>query len=209
SAATDQGSAGGRRGSGRPGRGSRRLLRLLRYADDAIVVGTWIAPSVGVVREDPQFALWGFGDGAKPPELAGVARGGGTQVRQWHYAQSFAPKIGDVDRPGRHLDTAGAGLARAPLLDRVDEAFLIGLALHDGPAVVATGFDDVQLVPRVLPELAGIHRAVRGPGDPLHIAVAVAVEERTVEGVVRWDLSGGCHPQDLACQGTDVLGVLR
>src|SRR5699024_990704 len=126
-----------------------------------------------------------------------------------HHPQPLAPQIGDVDRPGRHLDYARAGLARAPLLDRVDEALLTGLAFDDGPAIVAAGFDDVQLVPRVLPELAGIHRAVRPPCDPLHVAVAVTVDERTVEGVVRWDASGGCHPQDLACQGVDVLGVLR
>src|SRR5699024_4818118 len=44
-------------------------------------------------------------------------------------------------------------------------------ALDLGPAVVAAGFDDVELVPGVLAELRSVHRALFVPGDALRVPV--------------------------------------
>ena len=68
----------------------------------------------------------------------------------------------------RPLGLASAG---RPLLDGIDEPVSSADALDDRPAVVAAGDDDVQLVPGVLPELAGEHRPVGRPGEALDVAM--------------------------------------
>ena len=92
-----------------------------------------------------------------------------------------------------------------PLGDRIDEALPSGDALDERPPVVRAGFDTVQLVPRVLSELARPHRAVGSPRDALHVAMphrpdAGAPRVAGRRSAVR------CDAQDLAAEG---VGVLR
>src|SRR5690606_17921160 len=69
---------------------------------------------------------------------------------------------------------------------------------HLGPAVVAAGFDHIELIPGVLPELARIQGAVRGPRQALGIAVPVAVDQRPGERVVLGRPPVRAHPQNFA-----------
>lgn len=137
-----------------------------------------------------------------PHQLLG--RGGG--VRERHLPEALPAQVRDVEAVPRHGDPAGARLGRLPVLDGVDELLAPHGALDLGPAVVAPGLNDVELVPGLLSELRGVHRPGVVPGDALGIAVPQGVDQRPGEGVVRRDLPVGGHPEDLARQG---LGVLR
>src|SRR6266511_89725 len=78
-------------------------------------------------------------------------------------------------------------------------------ALTDRPAVVEAWFDQVQLVRGAGAELRLPQPALRVPGDPLGVAVAVAVDAGT-ERVARRRRSGLGDPQDLAVERGKVLG---
>src|SRR5690606_18633325 len=66
-------------------------------------------------------------------------------------------------------------------------------------AVVAARLDPVQLVPRVLPELARPQGAVVTPGQALHVPVPEAVH-RGAERVAGRRLARRRHPQDLPAE---------
>lgn len=77
-----------------------------------------------------------------------------------------------------------------------------------GPAVVAAGPVYVQLVPGVLLELAGEHRAGLGRGDALRIAVPESVPERAEERFVCGHGTLGGQAQDLPGKGAEILRAL-
>src|SRR3954466_4078972 len=78
-------------------------------------------------------------------------------------------------------------------------------AFDDRPAVVVSLDDEVELVPGVLAELAGIHVPVAVPAEALHVAMSVGPDRRAGERVARRRLARGREPQDLAAQGAAAL----
>src|SRR5262249_10358529 len=120
--------------------------------------------------------------------------------------QPFATQARHPHRALDDGDAAGGGVGRAPLLDRVDEAGLARASLGLGPAVVLAGADEVQLVPCVLADLARPQPLLGVPGDALHVAVAVGVEDRvTLRVALTGRFAVGRHAEDLAAQGLLVL----
>src|SRR5699024_9018626 len=79
-------------------------------------------------------------------------------------------------------------------------------ALDLRPAVVAAGFDYVDLVEPVLAELRREEGAVFVPGESLDVAVSVAVDE-VAERIALGGLAAGRHAQDLAPEAVGVLGA--
>ncbi len=187
-------------GSGHPG--------VVLVHDDAVVIGTRGPASVGVARQHEQFPVRPGHHVPQPAELADVVLGRRRRIRQRHLPEPFPAQVRDPHGVLCDGDPAGTGLRRRPLLHRVDELPASRLPLDHGPAVVPAGGDDVEFVPGVLPELAGVHRAVLRPADPLHVAVTVAVHRRVREGIVLRYLSLRRDPQDRSSGGRHVLRVL-
>src|SRR5690606_16526360 len=104
---------------------------------------------------------------------------------------------------------ARARLARGPLHHGVEVALDLSPAFHDGPAVVATRLDAVNLIPGVLAELGGPQLARVIPRETLRIAMPERVDERARERIVVGHLALGRHAQDLAVQARAVLRTIR
>ena len=150
-------------------------------------------------------------DAAQPPVLPGEQplRVADLPVGpERHPPQRLPAERGQVERAVAAVGQARrGGLGGGPGQHGVDELRCAAGALHLGPAVVAAGLDQVELVERVLPELAGPQPVLSVPGEALHVAVAHRVDRRRRGRVVRRGRAvARIDPQDLAGQGPGVLG---
>src|SRR5829696_819381 len=130
--------------------------------------------------------------------------------------EPFAPEGGDeeVALPLRNgpidqdLRPARRCLGGRPDGDGINIPLILApLALDLGPAVVLSSLDPVDLVPRVLPELARVQLPISIPGQTFDIAVTVGVDGIAGERVVRRDGAVRLYAQDLASERVPVLGV--
>ena len=122
-----------------------------------------------------------------------------------HHPQALAAEAGQEDGVADRGDAARARIARRPDRDGLGEALAaIPLALDDRPAVIAAGLDAVQLVPGVLAEFTGPHRAVAGPRDSLDVAVPEGPHGRS-EGIAWCRIALRRESQDLAAERVRVL----
>ena len=108
--------------------------------------------------------------------------------------------------------------ARCPRLQGFNDVVLLAKrlfcsgvaeALHLRPAVVSTGFNDVEFIIGILPMLAGIDDAVGTQCQALAVAVSEGVDVRIGEGVVVRNASVQVQSQCLALQRIHRLGKSR
>src|SRR5690625_2941965 len=102
-------------------------------------------------------------------------RCGGLGFIQGDFPQPLPSKTHHKQCVIGDFDTAGACLSRGPLLQRINVLIVGTDALNFWPTVVTPGLDHIELVPGILPKLAGVHSVVVGPVQSLWIAVAVTV----------------------------------
>src|SRR3954469_25081828 len=118
-----------------------------------------------------------------------------------------APQRRDVEAVAADADTRGRGLAGRPRPRRVAEAAVVAGALDRGPAVVAAGHDQGDLLEVVLPELR-CPQVVRAVEDQaLHVAVPERPDPRPARRVAGRGSAGRRDPQDLSAEAGGVLRV--
>src|SRR5690606_28083992 len=193
------------RGSGQPSGGFDL------DAQDAVVTPARVAPTVGVVGDDPQCAVG---------RLEHVAQAAVLTLQEWlrltdavaverHPPQRLTSQAGQVDPLVRHGEPARGGVARRPHVQRRDVlAAAVALALDVRPAVVLPRLDEVELVPRVLAELARERAPTGRPADAPHVVVTNGPDVRD-EGVAGRGTAVGRNAQELPAEGVAVLRALH
>src|SRR5215207_1053879 len=179
------------------------------------------AERVVVGGRDPQGAVGGLRnvpDAADLPVEKLLPVHDLTPIVQLQAPEPLSPQSGDEevtfplrDGPVYHdLRPTRGGFIGRPDSNGIDVPLVLRtLTLDLGPAVVLSGFDPVDLIPRVLAELTRVEPSLRVPREPLHVAVAVGVDGVARERIVGWDGTVGFYPQDLTLKRVSVLGVLR
>src|SRR5918994_2362735 len=106
------------------------------------------------------------------------------------------------------LRTAGGCLGGRPDGNGIDIPLVLASPAFDlGPAVILSGLYPVDLIPRVLPELARVQLPVSVPGQTFDVTVSVGVDRVAGKRVVRGDGTVRFYAQDLAPERALVLGV--
>src|SRR5918998_4513669 len=196
------------------------LFARRRQAQDAVVLLAYRG-AVGVVigGRDPQGPVGGLNDIPHAADLAVEellpvhdliplvqlqapeplsAQGGHKEV-------SFPLRDSPIDRD---LRPARGGFRGRPDGDGVYVPLILTApALDRGPAVVLSGFDPVDFIPRVLAELARVEPSPGVPGEAFDVAMAVGVDGATGKGIVGRNGTVGLYPQDLTPERVPVLGV--
>src|SRR5699024_2190693 len=121
--------------------------------------------------------------------------------------EPLSAQRGEEQGVGHICEATRGCLSRSPLCQRVNESIVAGDPFDLRPAVVTTGFDQVQLVILVVAELTGPQPAVVVEGKALHVAMPVRVCRGLGVGIVRRYLSFGGEPQYGTRQRIGVLGV--
>ena len=154
-------------------------------SEQAVVVGCRITSAVGVgVGQQQTISVDGDLHSPQPAIISTEVRDRIAGLRaikrnlpEPFPAQSRHPQVAlPVRQPGRR------GISGTPDDLRVGHSSHVAGALDLRPSVVGTLSDQVQLVPGLLPELAGPQAVVIIEGEPLDVAMAVA-EDLIVERV--------------------------